>query len=162
MFSVFPAAMVLAACCDLFSMTISNRLTAGLAVAFFPIALWCGFDAQTLMMHVSAGAAMLAIGFTLFACGWIGGGDAKLFAATALWLGWTPLFEYALWASLMGGVLTIVILFARGIPLPPRLQSETWAVRLHGARQGVPYGIALAAAGLMIYPGLPLVPMLLR
>jgi len=52
-FSVFPAAMVLAACCDFFSMTISNKLTTGFAIAFFVVAVWCGFDLHALLMHVS-------------------------------------------------------------------------------------------------------------
>ena len=161
MFSVFPAAMVLAACCDFFSMTISNKLTAGFAAAFIVVAIWCGIDLNTILMHLSAGVVMLALGFVLFACGWIGGGDAKFFAATAMWLGWTPLFEYALVASLWGGLLTFGLVFVRGWPLPERLEAESWAVRLHGSKQGIPYGIALAAAGLVVYPGLPLVPLLL-
>ena len=161
-FSVFPAAMVLAACCDFFSMTISNKLTAGFAAAFVVVAIWCGFDLNTILMHLSAGLAMLALGFILFACGWIGGGDAKFVAATAVWLGWTPLFEYALLASVLGGLLTFALVSFRGCPLPELLESETWALRLHGAKQGIPYGIALSGSGLLLYPGLPLVPLLLN
>jgi len=161
-FSVFPAAMVLAGFSDLFSMKISNRLTLGFGAAFIVVAIWCGFDVQTILIHLSAGLAMLFVGFTLFALGWIGGGDAKFFAATAIWLGWTPLLEYAVWASMMGGALTLALLFLRGMPLPAALHKETWALRLHDAKQGVPYGVAMSVAGLILYPGLPLVPLLLQ
>ena len=49
---------------------------------------------------------VLAVTFVFFALGWIGGGDAKLAAATALWLGFDHLLKYLLYASLFGGVLT--------------------------------------------------------
>jgi prepilin peptidase CpaA len=150
--SIFPAAMALAAASDLFSMTISNRICIGFAAAFFLMAIWCGMEPWSILMHTTAGLGMLALGFGLFAMGWIGGGDAKLFAATAVWLGWSHLFEYAVWASFAGGALTILLVLARGVPLPARLEETSWAKRLHDAGRGVPYGIALAIAGIMVYP----------
>ena len=102
--------------------------------------------------HLACGAAVLAITFTLFAFGWIGGGDAKLAAATAVWLGWTNLFDYGLQASLLGAVLTGGIVYWRKFALAPRLKARSWIARLHAAGNGVPYGIALAVAGLVLYP----------
>ncbi|MCC7000494.1 MAG: prepilin peptidase, partial [Deltaproteobacteria bacterium] len=87
-----------------------------------------------------------------FARGWIGGGDAKLAAATALWFGWEHLYEYVLYASLFGGVLTVVLLQFRKYALPAGLVGREWVERLHQPRGGVPYGIALAAAALLVYP----------
>lgn len=153
--SIFPAAMVLAATSDLFSMTISNRISVGFAAAFLVVAIWSGMAPSSILMHVSAGFGMLVLGFGLFALGWIGGGDAKLFAATAIWLGWSHLFEYALWASLAGGALTIALLSLRAVPLPERFAETVWLKRLHQAGHGVPYGIALAIAGLAVYPSTP-------
>ncbi len=161
-FSLFPLAMIVAAVSDLRSMTISNRLTAGLALAFPVVALWCGTELSQIALHMSAGFAMLVVGYAFFAFGWIGGGDAKLFAATALWLGWTPLFEYAFYASLLGGGLTFLIVLCRGVPLPDWLRRQTWLARLHNAKEGIPYGVALGMAGLLIYPATPLVPLILR
>ncbi len=149
---IFPAAMALAAACDLFTMTIPNKLTMGFAGAFFVAAAFAGMPLADLGWHLAAGLLMLAVGFSLFAFGWIGGGDAKFFAATALWLGWSPLLMFALWASLIGGGLTILILFARRVPLPTAIGRQDWAQRLHDPQVGIPYGIALAAAGLMVYP----------
>ena len=149
--TVFPAAMVVAGASDLFTMTISNRLTAGMTVAFFALAAWSGMDWSVLGMHVAAGALMLLIGIALFAPGWIGGGDAKLFAASALWLGWGPLLYYAMVASLAGGVLALLLLRYRQMPLPEWLDSQGWARTLHRADKGAPYGLALALAGLAAY-----------
>jgi prepilin peptidase CpaA len=90
--------------------------------------------------------------FTFFACGWIGGGDAKLAAATALWLGFDQLLNYVLLASIFGGILTFLLIRFRFQPLPEALSRHEWIARLHRMDSGIPYGIALAAAALTVYP----------
>lgn len=149
---IFPALMAFAASTDLFTMTISNRISLLLIVGFLALALPVGMSAAEILNHVGAGACVLAIAFVFFARGWIGGGDAKLAAATALWFGWEHLYEYVLYASLFGGVLTIVLLQFRKYALPAQLVGREWIERLHQPRGGVPYGIALAAAALLVYP----------
>ncbi len=88
----------------------------------------------------------------MFTRGWIGGGDAKLAAATALWFGFDHLLPYLLYASLFGGVLTLVLIQFRMAPLPELMARQDWMQRLHRKDGGVPYGIALAAAALTVYP----------
>jgi prepilin peptidase CpaA len=110
---------------------------------------------ETLGMHVAAASMVFAIVFILFAQGWIGGGDAKLAAATALWLGFDQLLAYFVWASLFGGALTYLIMRFRFMPLPAFLARQEWLERLHRMDAGVPYGIALAAAALVVYPDTP-------
>jgi prepilin peptidase CpaA len=105
--------------------------------------------------HAAAAALVLVVCFGFFAFGWMGGGDAKLASATALWLGWGFLLDYVLIASVLGGVLTLALVMARTAPLPAMLLRQGWILRLHHAKTGVPYGIALAAAGLMVYPETP-------
>jgi prepilin peptidase CpaA len=149
---LFPAVMAFAASTDLFTMKISNRVSLVLAAGFFALA---GLDRMPLAeigYHLAAGGLVLTVCFVFFARGWIGGGDAKLAAATALWLGWTYLFDYVLYASLLGGALTLVLLEFRKHTLPPVLAKQTWVTRLHEPEGGVPYGIALAAAALLVYP----------
>jgi prepilin peptidase CpaA len=99
---------------------------------------------------------MLLICFAMFAFNWIGGGDAKLAAATALWLGFGSLMEYLLFAAVAGGLLTLAILSLRKLPMPSFAMGWAWLSRLHDHRSGVPYGIALAGAGLAVYPQSPL------
>ncbi|MFZ5691470.1 MAG: A24 family peptidase [Pseudomonadota bacterium] len=149
---LFPTLMAFAAFSDLFTMTISNRVSLLLVGGFFVMALLVGMTGADLVSHLGTGAAVLAVTFTLFACGWIGGGDAKLAAATALWLGFGPLMSYLIYASLFGGVLTLAIMQYRTMPLPAALAGQAWAIRLHRADVGVPYGIALAAAAITVYP----------
>lgn len=151
--SLFPALMLFAAWSDLFTMTISNRVSILLVAGFAVMAVLVGLSPTDMLWHAAAGLLVLAIAFACFAFGWIGGGDAKLAAATALWFGFAHLMEYLLIASIFGGVLTLLLLQVRAWPLPLVLANREWAQRLHQPRGGIPYGIALAAAAIVIYPG---------
>jgi prepilin peptidase CpaA len=149
---LFPALMAFAASSDLFTMTISNRLSLALTGSFFLLTLVIGMSWPAFGLHLAAGAIVLIFAFGFFSQGWIGGGDAKLAAATALWFGFEFLLDYLVYASLFGGVLTIVLIQFRKLPLPGPLARQPWIMRLHESGGGVPYGIALAAAALTVYP----------
>jgi prepilin peptidase CpaA len=149
---LFPALMAFAASSDLLTMTISNRLSLALAGGFFLLAIIAGMSLTAIGMHLAAAALVLTISFSFFTMGWIGGGDAKLAAATALWFGFDFLLGYLVYASLFGGVLTVLLIQFRRLPLPAPLARQTWILRLHETGGGVPYGIALAAAALAVYP----------
>jgi prepilin peptidase CpaA len=155
---LFPALMAFAASSDLLTMTISNRISLALVAGFLLLAVACGLPPQIILAHVAAGLLVLLAGFVLFARGLIGGGDAKLAAAAALWLGFGRLVEYVLLGAVLGGVLTLTLLAFRFMPLPTWLAQQTWAARLHQFDGGVPYGIALAAAALLIYPSTAWMP----
>jgi prepilin peptidase CpaA len=149
---MFPALMAFAASSDLFTMTISNRLSLALAAGFALLAIIIGMSLSDIGLHLAAAAVVLVVAFGFFSQGWIGGGDAKLAAATALWFGFGHLLDYMIYASLFGGVLTLIIIQFRKLPLPAVLARQKWIMRLHESGGGVPYGIALAAAALMVYP----------
>jgi len=110
--------LALAAGWDLASFTIPNPLQWALVAAFVVFILVCGLSPAAVGGHLLAGFLGLTLGFTLFAFGYVGGGDAKLFAVIVLWLGFHDLAAYALVASLMGGALTLLLLCLRRVPLP--------------------------------------------
>jgi prepilin peptidase CpaA len=149
---VFPFLMAYAASSDLLTMTIPNQVSLILMTTFFAFAVACGLSWMDIALHAGAGVSVLAVTFMLFAFGVIGGGDAKLAAVTALWLGFDHLIEYLIVASLAGGALTLTIMFVRGLPLPFVAARLPFALRLHDTKAGIPYGIALAAAALVILP----------
>jgi prepilin peptidase CpaA len=148
---LFPAGMAFAASSDLLTMRISNKLVLFLVASFCGLAVIINLPLQQFAMHVACALVVLAVGFTLFALRVIGGGDAKLAAATTLWLGFGLTLPYLVYAALLGGVLTLLILALRRLPLTPFLARYRWLERLHDKKSGVPYGIALAMAGLLTY-----------
>ena len=78
---------------------------------------------------IACGAAVLIVGFVLHALGWLGGGDGKLLAAMAMWLGPADLGLALLATGLFGIVLA----------LPALLRLSTLF-----RDRGIPYACAIA------------------
>jgi prepilin peptidase CpaA len=157
-FVVFPFAMVFAALSDLFTMTIANRVSLLLIATFALVAPFTGMDMATYGMHFAAGALVLACGFIGFAMGGVGGGDAKLLTAVAVWCGFSDvLVEYLLYSAMLGGWLTLSILAYRGSFIAEQAGARFEFLERIGRKDaGVPYGIALGIGGLIVAHKLPL------
>lgn len=153
--TVFPAAIAYAAISDMFTMTIPNRISIVLAGAFFVLAPLAGVGLEQMAMHVLAALLVLAAGIFMFARGWIGGGDAKMFAAATLWFGFEMLGPFTLLTAVAGGFLSLALLMFRRVPLPVPILRMDWVGRLYDVNTGVPYGIAIAVGALMAYPKTP-------
>ena len=149
--AIFPLLMAFAASSDLLTMRISNRVVMLLIAAFFVVAIVANVPIEQVAVDIIGAVAVLVIAFIFFAFGWIGGGDAKLASATMLWVGVGLALPYLVYAAMLGGALTLAILAIRRWPLPAGLQRIGWIDRLHNSKSGVPYGIALAASGLLVY-----------
>ena len=149
---LFPALMAFAAASDLFTMTISNRVSLALVAGFFVLAFAGGMAPYEMLTHVGAGALILAVAFTCFAMGWMGGGDAKVAASVALWFGFAPLRVSLLYAWVLGGARTRRRLPYRHWPWPSGRAGQAWLARLHAKESGIPYGIALTLGALTVYP----------
>lgn len=151
----FPFLMIYAAISDLVSMTISNKVSLILMGGFMVFAILMGFSWEAIFWHWAMFALVLLVGFTLFSFGVIGGGDAKLAASTALWFGWEYILDYIYISSIFGAILTLAIVYFRAQSLPFTLGKLEWVARIHEAKSGVPYGIALGAGALLVYPYTP-------
>ena len=147
-----PLLLAAAAGWDLASFTIPSFLPLTLLGVFALFAAACGLSGAAIGWHLLAGFVGLLLGFALFALGHVGGGDAKLFAAVALWLGLKDLLPYALVASVLGGALALGLMLLRQWPLPAFLTRRGWIVKLHDSRSGIPYGVALAAGAFVLLP----------
>jgi prepilin peptidase CpaA len=155
-FVIFPLCLAIAAFSDLFTMTIPNRVSAILLGAFILIAPIAGLSVSLIGMHLAAGLAVFAACFTLFALNVMGGGDAKLLTASAVWFGFnSSLIEFLIYTSFFGGLLTVLILLMRkqentilasGLPVPHLLFTA----------KKIPYGIAIGLGGFFAYPSSPL------
>ncbi|MBB3946671.1 prepilin peptidase CpaA [Rhizobium skierniewicense] len=156
-FLILPICLALAALTDLFTMTIPNRISLILFCSFVIVSPFTDLGWQGISMSLLAGLAVFAACFALFALNVMGGGDAKLLTASTVWFGFDQaLALYMVAVAVFGGILTIGILFIRsrhqqimatGLPVPDSLLVA----------DKVPYGIAIAAAGLLTYPEAPIV-----
>lgn len=161
-FLVFPLCLALAALTDLFSMTIPNRISVILMGTFIVVALASGMDWQTFGLSLAAGLVVFLACFSMFALNVMGGGDAKLLTACAVWFGFNDsLATFLIAVAIIGGILTLGILVLRsraqeimasGLPIPDSLLLA----------KKVPYGIAIAIAGLLCYPEAPIVQAAMR
>ena len=147
-----PVLLAYAAVSDMLTMTISNRLCLAIFAAFFLAALVVGLPWLSVGMNLSLSILVLALTFGMFAAGWMGGGDAKLAAATMLWIGVGGATYFVFVTALAGGALTLLILAVRAAPIPEFVSRWSWCQRLHNANSGVPYGIALAVGGMVAFP----------
>jgi prepilin peptidase CpaA len=152
----FPALMVAGGLRDALSYRIPNWISLALAGVFPLAALAVGLPLSVAGLHLAVGFAALVIGMLMFALRWIGGGDAKLFAAAALWLGWPAAASFVLYAALAGGGLTLVLLSLRS-PLvrPVALMGPGWMHRLAEPQGPVPYGVAIAIGAVAALPASP-------
>lgn len=154
--SVPAVCLALAAISDLFTMTIPNRIPAVLLASFLILAPFSGLTWPDMGMSVVAGIVVFAACFGLFAVNVMGGGDAKLLTAAAVWFGFNQsLLVFLVAVSFVGGLLTLAVLLVRsqsnsvlamGIPLPASLTTA----------KKIPYGIAIAIAGFLTYDQSPI------
>ena len=139
------ALFIVAAYSDVKSFRIPNSLVAAVALLAVVRLIVIG-DPSVALYTVVASVVLLAVGFGMFALGYIGGGDAKLITAATLLVGYNDLLSFLLFMGICGAVMSFAALIIhRYLPLyaGPRL-----AVLLPKARLAVPYGVAIASAGI--------------
>lgn len=157
---LFAFAMMHAGLSDLTTNKIRNGLVLLLLLAYVVLAPLAGFAAYEIGWSIAVALGVLLFAFILFAVGWIGGGDAKLAAVTALWFGADNTLAYLLSMALLGGVFALTIYLFRMRPLPERLLRKPWIVRLHANGAKMPYGVAMALAAFVVFPSTPWVTVL--
>lgn len=151
----FPVAMTFAAANDLFTMRIPNKISLAIIAAFFVAAIMARLNLEMTGLHLACGAGVLVFSFVLFQMNMLGGGDAKLMAASAVWMGVDQILFFIAYLTIFGGILALAIVFYRRY-IPATALPQGWATRLHVQGTGIPYGIAISAAALMLYPQTPL------
>jgi prepilin peptidase CpaA len=154
--TILPLCLAFAAISDLVSMTIPNRVSGVILASFVVLAPLSGLAWPEIGMNLVAGLAVFGVCFALFALNVMGGGDAKLLTAAAIWFGFNhSLLVFLVTVGYVGGAVTLVFLLLRsqagsvmamGIPLPPSLINA----------KKIPYGIAIAIAGFLTFEQAPI------
>ena len=138
--AIYLFLLLIAAAEDGWRMQISNLTSGAIAIGAF-VAVAMDGPIVGLWQNVVLFVAMLVIGTFMFGRGWMGGGDVKLLAGSALWFdlstGWKALVAIAI----VGGIEAVAVILLRRLPWP-----ESWRQRvlLLKRREGIPYGIAIA------------------
>lgn len=148
---VFAVPLILAGYTDFWSMKIPNKVSLAMAAGFIvtlPLT-WQGLP--VFGEHLMMGTIFFLAGFAMFAFGWLGGGDAKLMAAISLWFGWGDALPFILATTLFGAALGILLMFGGQIA-PVRLRTSAFGMRLFQGGKDMPYGLALAAGALYVWP----------
>ena len=149
--TLFPLLITVAAVGDFLTMKIPNWLTGLVGVSFFGAAFYVGMPFDQIAWHVAAGAAVLIVGFGLFAVGYFGGGDAKLLAVAAMWLGMGQLVEFLIVMSIAGGLLAIVMKFWWWVRLEMEMRGSERIKSTAKSSIDLPYGIAIAVGALFAF-----------
>lgn len=148
--ALFPAILIYGGLCDIATYRIPNWLSVTL-VACFPIAAWTGgLPVSEILMHFAAGVTIFAVGTALFALRLLGGGDVKLLAAAAVWTGFSLLGPFLLVMAFAGGAMALILLVARRLPLAKLRRHKGWGARLLSPSGKIPYGAAIAIAGIVM------------
>ncbi len=86
------------------------------------------------VVQLGMAAAVFGLFAAAFSLGLMGGGDVKMIGALALWFPFTIFSQLLVTMSLVGGIVTIALLIDR---------------RIRKCEVEVPYGVAIAIAGLL-------------
>ena len=149
----FPVLIIYSASAELLSLRNAGRVSVLLVGAFVVVGFAAQMPVDEILAGLACGFAVLLVTFALFCFGWISSGDAKLVAATAAWIGWDHLLDFAAVALFLGAGMSLALQLWRARPLPAVFREKNWLTRLHDQAGPIPYGVAAAIAALMLYPG---------
>jgi len=144
---IIAAAIVLAlaAVQDIASLRIANLfpvLMVALYAVWVAMVGWNG----SLWLNAASFLAMLGVGIIMFGRGWLGGGDVKLLAATALWFPLAGLPALIAYVTMIGGLMTLVLIALRRVVMSGSGdQIRNPVLKPKGP---IPYGVAIAVGAI--------------
>jgi prepilin peptidase CpaA len=95
--------------------------------------------------------ALFAASLVPFAAGWVGGGDVKLMAATALWVGPASFSLFVLVMTIVGGVMALLMLSKFRFTVAQLAETAGFSeIRDIVLGRSIPYGVAIAVGGWVV------------
>ena len=152
---IFAGSMAWAGVSDLLTMKIPNKCVLLLFAAFLAVVPFAPMSWAVLADHAIVMTGVLVLTFALFMFNALGAGDGKLIAVSTLWLGGTASIYFVLMFAALGGFVALGVLLMRSAALPVRLATHPVVVRLQSSERPVPYGLAIAPAGVLSLPYSP-------
>ena len=132
---------------DLANRKIRNLTVLTALALFVP---WAAMSTgHAVILDLEAGAIALLAGVAIYAAGWMGAGDAKLFAAASLFLGLQDLLALTMLTALVGGAMAVISLVSR----PTRAMTMMTMRGKGDFGRGIPYGVAISIATALLLWG---------
>jgi prepilin peptidase CpaA len=137
--AIWTITLIAAAISDLRSFRIPNFLPAILILLYGVTSVMTGFSSASIdnVLHF---LVALVVGMVLFSRGWVGGGDAKLYAAAALWFDWAGAVALIFTTTIAGAALAMILIAARLLGLRKDVPRED---------RRIPYGVAIATGAIL-------------
>lgn len=148
---LYPILMLRAGLGDLLTMRIPNRLIVLLLASYIVVVLATDLPWSVVPGSLAVALAVFGLGFLFFSLGWMGGGDVKLLSVASLWLGAANAVSFIFYTSVFGALLTMTFILFRSAPLPAAWRRRDWILTLHRRETGIPYGVAIAAAAILVH-----------
>jgi prepilin peptidase CpaA len=156
MLLVFQSVYVLCICyaivSDFRNLLIPNWITIVLTSTFLAFAA-THLDPGAILVHVAVMGGVFLVFLVFFIVGWVAGGDVKLMAAIALWMGLEHVFDFVLVTWLLGSLLALALLQIRKYGfLASGVLGGTWLfqrVSTLAENRQCPYGVAIGIAALL-------------
>lgn len=153
---ILPFSTIAAAYQDVRYLRIPNPISIALAVLYLPVALFSPLAITEIALSYAVGLVVLVAGAVLFWRGIIGGGDAKLLAAVAIWVGWPGIGPFLFGVAIFGGVFALLFVSLRFVPSVITRKFLPWLGDVEILRQKMPYGLAIMASSLLYFPKIPM------
>lgn len=151
---LLPIMISLGALTDIYGYIIPNILSIILIIGFYLFAfLHPNFTSDDIINHTLSALLVLSITFTMFAFGFLGGGDAKLLATSSLWFGFGDLSGYIFYVTMAGGILSMIFMVWRRtkpfnfynqfIPLERMFHGPETQQHIPLKKRSIPYAVGI-------------------
>ncbi|HXO03694.1 MAG TPA: prepilin peptidase [Stellaceae bacterium] len=148
----FAALMVMAAFEDLRRLIIPNALTLSLCL-LWPLYVMSAPSLSGSLGSLGCAVAVFLAGALCFSRGYLGGGDVKLLAVATLWAGPAGTPALLVLTGVLGGMLALFLLMPPGAHIATLARAKFGPAEIvakGGPATPVPYGVAIAAAAMIV------------
>lgn len=148
-FAYVASLAMIAAYHDFRFMIIPNWISIAYIGGFVVFASVAAFSYDRWLWHIGISVLIFIVYFSFYMVGAMGGGDVKLLAATALWIGPQTILPFIFYVSLLGALLAIwqgYSVFRRNRKAGGKLNRKQLL------KAEIPYGIAISIGLLLVFP----------
>jgi prepilin peptidase CpaA len=149
--AILIGSMVVGAISDIRRLEIPNWVSIVLITIYIPGSLMAEVPYSNILIQYCLAFGLFALGAFAYYFGFLGGGDIKFVSAVALWIPWQNIGQFLFYVALLGGVLACIVIIIAKIPALKFLRNRiSWINSERGHAQPIPYGLAIAGAGLLM------------